>query len=168
MLLERLALGTGGRAGLAAIQIVGGADRANTFGGGDLDWDVILGDAGAATMFGGRTIEILSTDTASVAADVDRDWLRSGDDGDLLIDCKDPDCFGAPECQIMVQDPAVIRFGPPGEGRDQLRAHGLIQPLSPIDPRSEEVFIMLTDSTGIVYRGSLIAGDLLANRSGSR
>jgi hypothetical protein len=90
------------------------------------------------------------------------------DDGDGLVDCKDPDCVGRPECQKMAQDPAIIRFGPPGEARDLLRAHGLIVPQSPIDPLSQEVFIMLTDSTGIVYRGSLIAGDLLGRGAGTR
>jgi cysteine-rich repeat protein len=90
------------------------------------------------------------------------------DDGDGLVDCMDPDCIGRPECQPMAQDPAIIRFGSPGEGRDSLRAHGLIRPVESIDPAGEEVFIMLTNLDGIIYRGSLIAGDLVPNASGGR
>jgi hypothetical protein len=90
-------------------------------------------------------------------------------DCDGLIDCQDPGCVDqAPECAPLRQDPAriVFREGLP----DRFTAHGIIDAQGiPMDPTSEEVFVLLADDAGgVIYAGSLISGDFTPTDTAGR
>ena len=101
------------------------------------------------------------------------------DDDDGLVDCEDPDCCEdasgqscssdcsrllAP-CRPIILDPAKIRFRP--GALDIFTFHGRIEG-SPadFDPASLPFPITLSNSDGVIYSGSLLAGDLQPTRPG--
>jgi hypothetical protein len=84
------------------------------------------------------------------------------DDCDLLIDCLDPDCVGAPRatpCPRIRKDPTMILFGPPG-GRDLFRSNGKLDTPA-VDFTQLQVGWLLTNGRGAIYRAKLEAGDLV-------
>lgn len=83
-------------------------------------------------------------------------------DCDGLADCADPDCDNIQPCPIK-KDPATIRFGAPGAGLDILKAHGRVEPDTPLDVGSLEIGWMLANRRGPIWRGALIPGDFRAN-----
>lgn len=80
------------------------------------------------------------------------------DDGDGLIDCQDPECSNLPPCQVIRDDPALIKFL---DGLDLLKGHGRITPTTSIDPSNERVGIVISNAGGDVYRAVLEPGDLV-------
>jgi cysteine-rich repeat protein len=76
-------------------------------------------------------------------------------DGDDLVDCFDPDCAACPPIQ---RDPAHIRLA--GPGLDEFTLHGRIVPLTPIDPSTETVAVLVSNENGVIYRGELQPGDM--------
>jgi hypothetical protein len=111
------------------------------------------------------------------------------DDGDMLVDCADPDCNQFPietcddECRLvppcvpLQRDPAVISFGvsagalgdgteraaPTGHGKYSF--HARIEPTTPIDPISEGFLLTLSNANGEIYRAELDASDFTWTRS---
>ena len=83
------------------------------------------------------------------------------------MDCDDPDCKDSPGvCRQIFQDPGIIRFGRNG-GLDVFHGQGIIEAAGEtIDATSQEVFLLLTNDDGVIYKASLIPGDLTPNSSG--
>jgi TQXA domain-containing protein len=75
-------------------------------------------------------------------------------DGNGLIDCDDPAC----SCLPIEKDPATIWFRSGKLG--VLGLHGRLVPQTPIDPIAEGLGIIVTNTNGVVFRGSLMPGDL--------
>jgi hypothetical protein len=100
------------------------------------------------------------------------------DDGDLLIDCADPDCaipgfqscdancLLAPACLPILNDPAYIRTYSEEERaagrRDAVSIHGRFIPETPADPATEGFEFLLTNANGEIYRARLLPGDFRA------
>jgi len=79
------------------------------------------------------------------------------DDGDGLIDCKDGDC---PPCPPVQKDPSRIKFDRAGGLADLLKVHGKFTPTTPVDPLTEDVGIVLTNSLAIIFRGTIPASNV--------
>jgi len=102
------------------------------------------------------------------------------DDGDMLIDCDDPDCEPltqpscddacqeVPPCQPIEDDPAIIRFSNNPERLDYFKIHGRFRLASgQMFPDVENFGILVTNADGIVYRGALDPG-LLTKKAGGK
>ena len=106
------------------------------------------------------------------------------DDGDGLVDCNDPDCVDpnnpsvgidtcGEDCMIdtpcmpIFKDPATIKWGKNGKP-DRLKIHGRFPQMSPIEPLSEVVGILLTNELGTIYQANLISGDMRGRVGGRR
>jgi len=105
-------------------------------------------------------------------------------DGDMLIDCADPDCAEVvtvtcddecqlvPPCAPLQRDPAVISFGGAEEAERSagepgtFSFHGRLVPLTPIDPLKDGFSVTLSNANGEIFRADLSAYDLSA--AGSR
>jgi hypothetical protein len=88
----------------------------------------------------------------------------SDDDGDMLVDCEDPDC--APlsaetcgtdcllvePCQPIEKDPARIRLD--DNGPDSFWIHGRFALQSTMDPSAEGFGVSLSNANGVVYRAT--------------
>ena len=74
-------------------------------------------------------------------------------DGDGLIDCLDDDC----DCLPIGRDPGTIRFGPAGTN-DLLAVHGSIDPPSQINPTTEVISFLLTNTSGEIFHLKIPAG----------
>jgi hypothetical protein len=97
------------------------------------------------------------------------------DDGDLLVDCDDPDCAPLSEescgadcmlvepCQPIEKDPATIRFDE--GGLDSFWIHGRFALQSAMDPTVEGFGVSLSNSNGLIYRAT-IAPELLRRTNG--
>ena len=104
----------------------------------------------------GETCEPPNTDTCDANChnkEICNDFIDN--DGDGLIDCLDPDCV----CLPIGRDPGAIRFAANG-GDDFLTVHGSFEPETPINPLTEIVGFLLTNSKGKVYEVQLPAGTL--------
>jgi hypothetical protein len=100
------------------------------------------------------------------------------DDGDMLIDCEDPDCApltqptcGAdcktvPPCQPIEHDPATIRFKG-GDGPDRMSIHGRFPLQSPMDASTEGFGIVLTNADGIIFRAQAPADQFRRRKGGN-
>src|SRR5215813_14746732 len=84
-------------------------------------------------------------------------------DCDGLIDCADPDCAGLGFCVPFRKDPTIITFLP---GLDSLRGHGKFG-LAAVDLTAEPVSILLTQPAATIYSGTLRAGALTPNATGT-
>lgn len=84
-------------------------------------------------------------------------------DCDGLIDCADPDCAGLGFCVPFRKDPTIITFLP---GLDSLRGHGKFG-LAAVDLTAEPVSILLTQPGATIYSGTLRAGALTPNATGT-
>jgi TQXA domain-containing protein len=75
-------------------------------------------------------------------------------DGNGLIDCEDPACA----CERIKKDPAaiVLNQGKP----DVFRLHGLLIPLTAMDPSADGLRIIVTNANGVVFNSGLQPGDL--------
>ncbi len=92
------------------------------------------------------------------------------DDGDMLVDCADPDCeplsmetCGADcllvePCQPIEKDPATIRFD--DDGDDAFWIHGRFALQSGMDPSAEGFGVSLSNGNGEIYRATIDAGQL--------
>jgi hypothetical protein len=114
------------------------------------------------------------------------------DDGDLLVDCADPDCnqfpietcgedcMLVPPCVPLQRDPAVISFGTPTDGLERdaddtstpraaghgkYSFHARIMPTTPIDPIAEGFLLTLSNANGEIYRAQLEPSDFTWTRS---
>lgn len=83
------------------------------------------------------------------------------DDCDGLIDCLDPDCARTPPC--IRRDPSRIRFNEQPVGLDLFTSHGKVNVQQAVDVATQEVGWVLSNSRGVIYRGSLQPGDLTSN-----
>lgn len=100
------------------------------------------------------------------------------DDSDGLIDCDDVlDCpVGQETCGAFCEtimacmpprnDPAKIRFGRNEGDPDHFRIHAQFAPGTEVDPPFDGFSIQITNEFGVVYSGSLTAGDLQVTKNG--
>jgi parallel beta helix pectate lyase-like protein len=86
-------------------------------------------------------------------------------DCDGKVDCADPDCNGISPCPRIRKDPSQVRFGPPG-GLDVFQSHGKVD-MPQVDLSKLTVGWLLSKSTGVIYRGRLNPGDLVASPRGT-
>ncbi|MFN8546139.1 MAG: vWA domain-containing protein [Candidatus Binatia bacterium] len=78
------------------------------------------------------------------------------DDGDGLIDCKDSDC---PPCPPPHKDPSTIKFDTSGHHRDLFTTHGRLPLVGAVDPRNEDLAIVLTRVDGtVIFRTTVPSG----------
>jgi hypothetical protein len=101
------------------------------------------------------------------------DNLSDGD-GDGLVGCLDPDCCSAVAptcgsdcttssfCKPILDDPAVVRFTDGTFSRALFKFHGRVaaNPLF-VKPLEEGFSVALSNSSGEIYRGELLPGDLI-------
>ena len=96
------------------------------------------------------------------------------DDADAQIDCFDPDCRDVPQptcnaecqetrCEGIQRDPARLLVNEPG-GIGLLSLHGRVPiDIDTNDPTAMGFGISLANANGILYRGDLLAGDLVSS-----
>jgi hypothetical protein len=102
------------------------------------------------------------------------------DDGDGLVDCRDPDCApgarlpvcdeGCTEdlvCTKFEKDPGIIRYDRNG-GHDFLSLHGRFPLLPGKEALAEGFTFELANEYGAIYRAFLDLGQLKGNASGTR
>lgn len=86
------------------------------------------------------------------------------DDGDLQIDCGDPECQtsvagcdgncqATPACQPILDDPAKIKW-------NVVYIHGRFNPTTPADPFLEGFRFAVTNEFGEIYSAELLPGDM--------
>jgi uncharacterized repeat protein (TIGR01451 family) len=87
------------------------------------------------------------------------------DDGDLLIDCADPNCLLpgfqscdsncqlTPACMPILDDPARIRA-------NSISIHGRYIPTTPVDPAVDGFVFLLTNEDGEIGRWVMLPGDM--------
>ena len=84
------------------------------------------------------------------------DQVDNDDDG--LIDCLDPDC---PTCQPITNTcnhPCVTQILFQRRGLDLLRMQASFKPLTPIDPATEQLGLLITNANGVVLADLLAPG----------
>jgi len=83
------------------------------------------------------------------------------DDCDTLVDCVDEaDCLSTvPPCRIG-HDPSSIRFDRTGRGLDYFYSHGKLKLKASVDVGTAEITWLVSNSQGLVYAATLLAGDL--------
>ena len=82
-----------------------------------------------------------------------------------LTDCQDPSCTAISPCPPARKDPTVIKFGP-GGAPDVMRGHAKLD-MAPVDITTMSVGILLSNTRGPIYSGSLTAGALTPSASGT-
>ncbi len=80
----------------------------------------------------------------------------------------DENCKLVENCQKLGRDPASIRFDRGAAGLDLFKMHASFFPRSQLDPVSDGFSVLLTNAEGVVYRASLLAGDMVSRRNGKR
>ena len=83
-----------------------------------------------------------------------------------LIDCADPNCVNITPCRPARKDPTSITFGHGGVGRDRFKTQAKLT-MTPTDLTQLEIDVGLSNSTGAIYKGALIAHDLVSYRGGA-
>jgi Ca2+-binding RTX toxin-like protein len=77
--------GWNNRPSIAAVQIVGGADKDAVVIAGDYDRDAVLGDNGVGRIYAGEVYELIATDPANGGHPFQSDAIAAGDGADLVI-----------------------------------------------------------------------------------
>jgi len=93
------------------------------------------------------------------------------DDGDLMVDCSDPDCEApgyqscdancqlAPPCVPILRDPTTLTW-------DRFKMHGYFVPTTAVNPLVDGFVVLISNEDGEVFRGELFAGDLKERGNG--
>jgi hypothetical protein len=110
---ESLGRHTDGRASIAGIQVVSGADRANVVISGDTDEDKVVGDNAALRFFRGEVYEISTLDVqgSAAASPYQGDTISTGAGADIVIGGNGgDDLSGGEGDDLLLGDNAVLRF----------------------------------------------------------
>jgi hypothetical protein len=92
----------------------------------------------------------------AASCEVCADLEDNDDDG--LIDCLDPDCPQCPPIIDTCNHPCVTQIGFQRRGLDLLRLQASFQPVTPVDPATEQVGLLITNANGVVLVDLLAPG----------
>ena len=132
---------------------------------------------GAGTLCGNGTVDAVCGEVCEPGAgEICNDSVDNDFDG--LVDCADPDCCEdlvqqgcgldcqpAAFCKAILNDPAVIKLN--GTGADFFKFHGRVA-VNPavLNPLVDGFSVQLSNSSGIIYSGTLLPGDMIAKSAG--